>query len=282
MSGDATIRAATAADVPQLEAVMLSNDADGAVRAGTELAYLAHLVARGIVAVAEGDGGVVGFGAAVDTGRARHLADLHVLPAWQGKGVGGRLLREVLRDASPRTTFASDDPRALPLYVRAGMDALCTNLYLGGDARRLAPPDGYAVEPASLERMAALELRWAGVDRGPDLPYWAGVPDPWPFVVAIGGREVAAGLSRRRKRGPGRWVDHVVVAPDADPAPALVAAVASEAARSDEIGACVLGPSRAARTLLEAGFRVLDRDTYLSSDPTLVDPHREIVNTGLL
>ena len=34
--------------------------------------------------------------------------------------------------------------------------------------------------------------------------------------------------------------------------------------------------------LLEAGFRIVDRDTFLASDPGLDDPHREIVNTGLL
>jgi hypothetical protein len=82
--------------------------------------------------------------------------------------------------------------------------------------------------------------------------------------------------------GTGRWFDHAIVAPDADPGPALLAAIAGEAGLAEESGACVPGPSPLVRMLLEAGFRIVDRDTYLASDPAVVDPTREIVNTGFL
>ncbi len=262
---------------------MRANESDPRLTVGVEQPYLAHLVSRGNAAVAEADdGAMVGFGAAVDNGRARHLADLFVLPAAHGGGIGRRLLATVMGDAWPRTTFASDDPRALPLYVRAGMTALHPNLYLSGDARRLTCPAGYSIEPVSLERLAELELGWVGVDRRPEIPYWSTLPDPRVFVVVVGGRPVATGFARRRKGGGGRWFGHAIVAPDADPAPALLAAMAGEAGLADRTGACVLGPSPLVRILLDASFHVVDRDTYLASDPALVDPTREIVNTAFL
>ena len=57
----------------------------------------------------------------LDTGRARMLADLFVEPGRLGQGLGRPLLTALFEDAPVRATFASSDPRALPLYVRAGM-----------------------------------------------------------------------------------------------------------------------------------------------------------------
>ena len=94
MTADAVIRSATSNDVPELEQVMIANEPGGAIQAGVQQNYLGHLVRRGSVAVAVDAGGVVlGFAASVDTGRARHLADLFVLPAWQSRGLGGRFGR---------------------------------------------------------------------------------------------------------------------------------------------------------------------------------------------
>ena len=221
------------------------------------------------------------IGATVDTGRARHLADLFVRTDRQGGGIGGHLLDAVFGDAWPRTTFASDDPRALPLYVRAGMLAYWPNLYLTGDPTRIAPdPDPtYEVEPASLEAVADLEAGWAGVDRSPDLGYWATLPAVRPFVVRAGGRIVGAGIGRNAFRAPMRWMHEAVAAPDADGPAVLLAALGYALAGQELGGACVPGASPLVRRLLDLGFRVRDRDTFLASDAALVDPLREIVNT---
>lgn len=246
-------------------------------------AYLTHLLARGLVAVAEDDGVVVGFGAAVATGRAQHLADLFVLPDRQGAGIGRRLLEAVMGDVTPRTTFGSDDPRAVPLYIRAGMRAFWPNLYLAGEPARLPAPDhGLVVVDVDLAEIVALERRWAGVDRTPDLPYWSGLAGARGFVVRRDGAPVGVALARDRLSGPGRWLDHAVVAPGEDGATTLLALVRHGLADAPLGGACVPGPSRLVRVLLEAGFTIRDRDTFLASDPSLVDPEREIVNTGFL
>jgi GNAT superfamily N-acetyltransferase len=286
-AGPVTIRPAVDADVETLDAITVATEDTGEGPpsvVGIHVAYLRHLVARGGVAVAVDDatGETIGFGATVDTGRARHLADLFVLPGRQAGGVGGRLLATVFADAWPRTTFASDDPRALPLYVRAGMTAHWPNLYLSGEPKRLAAVVGYAAEPASIETVADLQAGWAGVDRRPDLGYWAQLDGVRPFVVRHDGEPVAAGVGRTRVRGTGRWIHGAVAAPDADGPAALLTAMAYGLAGSPEGGACVPGPSPLVRQLLDAGYRIVDRDTFMATEPTLVDPLRELVDTGIL
>jgi hypothetical protein len=49
-----------------------------------------------------------------------------------------------------------------------------------------------------------------------------------------------------------------------------------------ELGACVPGPSPLLPIMLNAGYRVRDRDTFMSSDPSLLDPHRHLPNAGIL
>jgi GNAT superfamily N-acetyltransferase len=288
--GDVPAMAAitTAAEVARAEVAPAASspspvaDTPRIVDAGQH-AYLSHLVARGRVAVAEVEGVVVGFGAAVATGRAQHLADLFVLPARQGTGIGRRLLEAVMGDAMPRTTFGSDDPRAVPLYIRAGMRALWPNLYLAGDPARLPAPDaGLAEVDAGLAEVAALERRWVGVDRTPDLPYWSSLAGARAFVARRDGAVVGVAFARDRLSGPGRWLDHAIVAPGEDGPATLLALLRRGLAGGPLGGACVPGPSPLVRVLLEAGFKIRDRDTFLASDPSLVDPEREIMNTGFL
>lgn len=62
---------------------------------------------------------------------SREVVELHVLPGWQGRGLGGRLLRTALEGAGERTVVLSalDDPTsrtgaARRLYSRAGFQVL--------------------------------------------------------------------------------------------------------------------------------------------------------------
>jgi len=282
---DVTIRPAVDADVATLDEITRTSESSGDAAErppGVHNDYFAHLVRRGRVLVAVRDGTAVGFGAAVDTGRARHLADLFVRRSVQGGGIGGRLLAELYEDAWPRTTFGSDDPRAVPLYLRAGMQAYWPDLYLDGDPSTLPAVDGLTVVDAPFADVAELEHAWAGVDRTPDLPYWSTLPDARPFVVRRAGRTVGAGIGRARLTGSGRSMHEAMAAPGEDGPGILLAALRHGLAGSTLGGGCVPGASPLARRLLELGFRVVDRDTFLASDPRIVDPEREIVNTGIL
>jgi GNAT superfamily N-acetyltransferase len=283
----ATIRTATEDDLRAIDSVLRANHGpppgEPAEPPGIQDPYLRHLITRGSTAVAELDGAVIGWSAAVFTGRATHLADLFVLPAHHGRGVGGRLLAAAFDGRFPRTTFSSDDPRALPLYVRAGMAPLWPNLYVAGDPRGLpADPNELAVEDATLEDVARLEGEWAGVDRSPDVAFWTKHIAPRAVVVVRAGRPVAVGLSRGRLNGFGRWIDRALVAPDADPVAPLIAVIRRGADGGDLIGASVLGPSPVLPVLLAAGFRIRDQDTFMASDSRLVDAERILPNTGIL
>jgi GNAT superfamily N-acetyltransferase len=289
MSGAAiTTRPATIADAEALDRIALAAEDHGdfpSYAPGINVPYLRYLIGRGRAIVAEADGEPVGFGASVWTGRSTHLADLFVLPARQSHGIGRRLLDEVLGDAWPRTTFGSGDPRALPLYLRAGMRALWPNLYLTGDPTRLPPIDAaLRVVDADVARVAALDGSWTGADRRPDVEYWSTLPEVRPFIVerVADGAAVGVGIGRARFTGPGRWLARAVAAPDADGGPVLIAALAHGLAGGSVGGGCVPGSSPLARALLESGFRIADQDTFLASDPSVVDPWREIIDTGVL
>ena len=73
-----------------------------------------------------------------------------------------------------------------------------------------------------------------------------------------------------------------VVAPDVPAHDPTLAAIRWSADREGRIGSCVLGPHPIVPTLIEAGFRIVDRDTFQASDQDLVDPERLLPNTGFL
>jgi GNAT superfamily N-acetyltransferase len=280
-----TVRPATHDDLPAIRTILAAHGNDGPVLVADIVGpYLRHLIGRGgaLVAQVEDFEGIAGFGAGIDTGRSVHLADLFVDPERLGKGIGHALLDAVFEGAIQRTTFASDDPRAIPLYVRAGMQPLWTSFYVQGRTRGLpAVPDDHRTEAATAERLAALELEWTGHDRTIDHAYWATVAGADGFVV-WSGREVAAiGYARDRQAAPIRVLDRLLIHPDADPVTATIAARA-RAGRSSPVLGCLLGPNPALRPLLESGFRIVDRDLFLATDPDLVDPVRLIPNPGML
>ncbi len=280
---DLLIRPATAGDIPSMRAILAAHDEDGPVAAVDIVGpYLRHLVEHATAAVAVRAGAVVGFGTALDAGVARHLADLFVRPDLLGRGIGRRLLEAVMGDAPRRTTFASTDPRALPLYVRAGMTPFWPSLLLEGAAVLLAAPEpSMAVEPADPLRLAALERAWTGADRRSDHAFWASQPGADPFVVLEGGEPVAFAYARARQVGPARAIDRLVVRPDAEPVRPTLAAI-RHGARGGPVVAHVLGPSPVLPALLAARFRILDREQFLASDAGLVDPARLVPDPGML
>ena len=93
-------------------------------------------------------------------GAVAHLADMFVARDRLGQGIGRRLLEAALPPDGVRITFASHDPRALPLYVRAGLRPLAPLLYLQGTG-----VVGAAVPPV---RVGATEV--ADRDSGTDSP----------------------------------------------------------------------------------------------------------------
>jgi GNAT superfamily N-acetyltransferase len=279
------LRPAAADDLPAIRAILAAHGNDGAILFGDIVGpYIRHLLAHGRSRVAVEHGEIVGFGATIDTGRAVHLADLFVRPDRLGMGIGRPLLAEVFGDAERRTTFASDDPRALPIYVRAGMRPLWASLYIEGPAKLLPePPPSISFRPLDAAALNELERQWTGHDRAADWAHWTTQADADNFAVLDGLAVVAIGTARTRQASPVRALSRLVVHPDTgvDPLPPTLAAL-RRAGGDGPVLAAVQGPSPAVRPLLEAGLRIVDRDQFMASEPDLIDPARLIPNSGML
>ncbi len=279
------IRDATDDDLPEIRAILASHGNDGPIVIADVVGpYIRHLIARGGARVAVENDEVLGFAATIDTGRCVHLADLFIRPERLGQGIGRPLLAAAFGDAVRKTTFASDDPRALPVYVRAGMQPLWASLYVEGPADRIPEaPASVSIEPAGPNELAAAERGWTGFDRSVDHAFWASQPDADTFLVRADGEIVAAGIARARQASTVRVLDRLVVSPDpaVDPVPVMLAAI-RRAGRGGVALIGVQGPNPVLRVLLDLGFRVADRDQFMASEPDLIDPLRLIPNGGTL
>lgn len=81
-----------------------------------------HILETGSIYVAEQDSTIIAFAASITRGSVTFLTDLFVLPEQQSSGLGQTLLAHVMPENNTvRCTFSSNDPRALALYIRSGM-----------------------------------------------------------------------------------------------------------------------------------------------------------------
>ncbi len=243
--------------------------------------YVSHIVTHHRAMVSTIDGEVVAYGGVVDAVVAVQLADLFVEPARLGQGIGRPLLTALFEGTTHRTTFASDDPRALPIYARAGMSPRWVSLYLDGPSTQIEPQPGLEVAAADPSRIAELERAWSGVFRPVDHAFWGTQGHADPFVVSDAEGPVAAGYGRERQRGDLRVLDRLVVRPDADPLPAALAAV-RRAGQGGPVHVIVPGPNPLLQALLERRFQLVDRDQYMASSADLIDPLHLLPNPGLL
>ncbi len=284
MSPSVEIRPATLDDVPGMRAVLAAYGDDDGPDAPVDVIgpALRYLLGRGTVIVADDGGQVIGFGGVAWSGLSSHLTDLFLLPDRRGGGIGKALLAALYHEPGPRTTFGSDDPRAIPLYVRQGMGAWWPNLYVDGSPGTLpAPPSTIAFQPADVGALDGLESSWTGFSRADDHAFWASLPEARPFIVTVRDEPVAIVHARRRRRGEGRWIERAVVAPAAEPVGPLLGAFV-HAAEGGPIAGCVAGPSPLLPMLLDAGYRIADHDTFMATAGVTVDPARLMPHPGLL
>ena len=276
------LRPARPEDVPAIDAVMTSVGEPMEWPGLPGWPYLEHLVSRARVAVAEIDDTIVGFGGSIGvrSDDVRFVTDLYVEPSWHGRGVGQALLADILSGTREALTFSSGNPNALPVYVRQGMRPWWPVLYLAGTLGQVLPERIEAVA-SSIEETARLSMLWSGVDRTADFRHYAELPDAAGYVILDEGGAAAVCWAARDPEDPGRFVYHATIGPDADPTRAALAIWAAASA-GGRLLAGVPGPHPALATLLEAGARIEDRDTFCATDPGLLDPARILPNPGLL
>ena len=122
--------------------------------------------------VAEEDGRVVGYAAALARGEAWHLSSLFIAPERQGEGIGRSLLERAWGQGyrTRRTLTDAIQPVSNGLYASLGLIPITPNLHLGGEANAEDP----GLEPVEPEpcALAALDRASYGFDRAVDHAYW--------------------------------------------------------------------------------------------------------------
>jgi GNAT superfamily N-acetyltransferase len=253
------VRSAEDDDAAAIARIAAANDE----QEGADPRYVAHQRRHGRFLVAEVDGQVAGYCATRRIGAATMLCDLFIDPCHHGRGAGRRLLDDAFPAKGDRFTFASQDPRAMPLYLRHGMAPRWPLLYLSG------PPAGGSALRADRVAMADAgdaEAAMGCPDRTADYAYWGAAPGSTGLIVRIGDDIVAAGAA-----APGRLI-HLTTAGGHDPAAALLAALG--AFEDDRVRLCLPGPHPAVPLLLERRWRIDAYDHHMSSSPGLITTDR--------
>ena len=224
--------------------------------------WIDHVLAVRGLWVAREDGRIAGFASVLDDGGVVHLSDLFVDPDRLGRGTGKALLAAAFPRGGVRTTSASGDPRALPLYVRAGLRPLAPILYLAGTVRGDGDGDGdgdgaerVAVESVPAQRPAALAFLATtaayGLRHGDASAVVRPVPGGAHLGPAVGGAEDVAALA------------------------------AAASAAHGIVKLAVPGPHPALHTLLDRGMRITDTDTFMATAPGVVDLERRLPHPDL-
>ena len=294
MTTEFALRPAREDDLPQaldvfyaaLDDMFARHNFDGPPppRAYTE-ANWRHLLATGIFRIAERDGRAVALCNAVVRDRLWFLSGFWALPEFQGRGVGGRLLREVWQEgerqgASIFFVWSSWDRRAVENYLRAGMWPGYQMLNFWGRAPELRlpdRPDGYAVEPLTVEAAASVDERVRATRREADHRFWLGARGArGRLVVGRGGRPAGYYYLEGEAVAPAAWSE------DSDAEAVLALACREATERAGSVALRVPGINHAAiRFALGAGLRYASYahfftpapfgrlERYLASGPTL-------------
>lgn len=281
------VRPATNADLPGIQAVLAAHDESATWPDLPGWPYLEHLLGRSgaRMVVAVGDGSVIGMGSSVAVGSqdVRFLTDLFIHPERQDKGVGRALMEAALDGTTGRITFSSADPRALGMYIRAGMRPWWPLLYLSVPREAVLGDDAHTAESADAATTGSLSLAWTGMDRVEDFAHYARLPEGTGHVVRDArGEPVAVAWAHRRRSVPGRVLAHATLAPGADPVGVGLAALRAAVAETPSLIASIPGPHPVVPAILERGARIEDRDTYCATDPGILDPERIFPSPGYL
>src|SRR5437870_672412 len=182
------VRLATEADLPRVAAIWIEaqvEDDDQPLFTSAVPSLYVHELEHGELRVLERDGDVLAFGALLERGSVRFLADLFVARAQRSAGIGGRLLHHLVgTNAQSCCTISSSDSRALALYVRAGLRPVWPHLSLLADLDTLRSLPEHRLDVLEADpddqRLTHWDTAIGGRPRVHDQRYWVrsrgGVP----------------------------------------------------------------------------------------------------------
>lgn len=125
--------------------------------------------------VAEHQGRIVGFTAALVRDDCWYLSALFIDPGYQGKGIGRRLLDLAWDGAQERriTITEAIQPVSTGLYAKRGLLPVAPVLALEGRPAIAAGGTGLEPTAPTAEALAAIDLAAYGFDRAVDHEFWA-------------------------------------------------------------------------------------------------------------
>ena len=292
------IRRATTADLPGVWNILYAIE-HGTAGEGSPAdlvpSYLAHEMAAGEMWVAEREGGLVGYAALIARGNVAFIAELFVRSEHQSGRIGTALLGRLLElDLPIVCTMSSADPRALGLYIRAGVLPQWPHFHLAGSPARLPEPiGGVEIVPAGSEPEDILEwdAEIGGRRRPQEHAFWrsTGATSVW----CRRGRAIIGYGHVHDVRTDGRQPATVMLGPIGPRSPgdaeACVGAILRWVrGRGDVAHIGVPGPHPSLPVLLRAGFRIRSVETFCSSsstrffDPRAYIPSLTLEGTALL
>jgi GNAT superfamily N-acetyltransferase len=289
-----TIRRATLADLPRIYDIWYASEVEG-VRdppARGNAADFRHELETGEMCVAERSEQIIGFAAALTRSSATYLAELFVAKAYQSSGVGKRLLGAVLpQDGRIIYTLSSRDPRALTLYVRAGMQPRWPHLWLRALAENLNTLPASAVEVIVGQGDDPLIRQWdsriSGRDRSLDYPFWIEQRQAVPLWFRRQGQLVGYGFAHRPSPDSLWYPDALTLGPigtlaEGDAIACVLAAVHWARQEAAVLRLALPGPHPALPLLLAHGFQITYVETFVSSSTQpLFDPRCYVSSGGL-
>ncbi|HZO73391.1 MAG TPA: GNAT family N-acetyltransferase [Ktedonobacteraceae bacterium] len=239
--------------------------------------YLHHVLQTGAMYVAELDGSVLAFAGAITRGNIAFLTDLFVLPARQSSQLGKTLLRSVLPQGDLiHCTVSSSDPRALALYIRAGMRPQWPYfvLQLGQPPRTIPLASNVEIIEADADdpELVRWDAQIGGRSRHAEHSYWVRMQRAIPFWFRRRRQTIGYGYIRL---GVGTlWHPHISmlgpigVSTPEDAAVCTLALVKRALEQTNELRIEVPGPHPCLPMLLELGLHIVYVDTFVSTAAT--------------
>ena len=228
-----------------------------------------HVLATGIFRVAESGGRVSAVCNAIVRDDVWFLSGFWALPECQGRGVGGRLLREVWREGERQGArvffvWSSFDRAAVASYLRMGMLPGYQMLNFAGRPSELPrAPAGYSVEPLTVGVAAGVDAEVRGTRREVDHRFWLSQGETRGRQVLRGdGRVAGYYYFGGETVGPAAWSE------EADAGAVLALACREAAENLETITLRVPGANHAAiRFALGAGLRYTSYAHFFTNAP---------------
>jgi ribosomal protein S18 acetylase RimI-like enzyme len=271
------VRPAAEADLPAIYAIWYANEVGGDPNPpprGSDMLLRHELGSAEFYVAALGDR-VAGFAAAVVRDQIVFLSECFVGAAFQSRGVGQALVQRLLApDGRVRCTLSSRDPRALSLYIRAGLRPRWPHFCLFADTARLADLPAGTAEVAVVGESAPDLVEWdaaiGGRRRPADHAYGREQTGALPLWFTRAGQPIGYGYFQLRTPEDLWYPDGPTMGPigarnPADALECVLAAVRWARPRAATLRMGVPGPHLALAPLLDAGFQITYVEMFVSS-----------------